>query len=188
MAEPTKCPDCTFPGPFHAPECYERQLAASQAALAKAEKAMRALESLTPGGSEYFEDPQRCVVYVRDAERAAMDCAKRSVIRAKQAEAQVARLQLALDATGHHPVEVHHGSCKGNAPALVCLGCEHAKFDDDFAEHERMRAALVFYADPGNWMPNILVGGPVTQDARSAVDLDGGRMAAAAAAEEVPDA
>jgi hypothetical protein len=29
-------------------------------------KAMRALESLTPGGSEFVNEPERCVAFVRD--------------------------------------------------------------------------------------------------------------------------
>ena len=33
----------------------------------RADKIMRALESLTPSGSEYVNDPERCVQFVRDA-------------------------------------------------------------------------------------------------------------------------
>ena len=39
---------------------------AAAALRAKAETAQLALESLTPGGSEYVGDPQRCVAYVRE--------------------------------------------------------------------------------------------------------------------------
>ena len=56
---------------------------------AKYEEAMRALESLTPGGSEYVGDPKRCVYFVKEAQamqhRVILAWAK----RAKEAEAKL---------------------------------------------------------------------------------------------------
>jgi hypothetical protein len=53
------------------------------------------------------------------------------------------RAEAALAATGYHPVEIHDGNCNGNAPSLVCLGCEQAKFErwnnEAEAKVERLR-------------------------------------------------
>lgn len=40
--------------------------------------AMRLLESLTPGGSEYYENPQRCAAWVQER----LDSAQRLTVRA----------------------------------------------------------------------------------------------------------
>lgn len=43
-------------------------------------KAMRALESLTPGGSEYVNDVERCVAFVRGSRESLM----RVLVKTKQ--------------------------------------------------------------------------------------------------------
>jgi hypothetical protein len=54
----------------------------------KTAKIMLMLESLTPGGSEYYNDPERCVAYVRDAIHRAL---KQAVETKKQEKAAVAQ-------------------------------------------------------------------------------------------------
>lgn len=46
-------------------KCHPREL-----------KAMRALESCTPGGSEFVNEVERCVSHIRDHERSALHFAK----------------------------------------------------------------------------------------------------------------
>ncbi len=41
-------------------------------------KAMKALESLTPGGSEFVNDVERCVAIIRDTQRSIIRFAKRN--------------------------------------------------------------------------------------------------------------
>jgi hypothetical protein len=41
-------------------------------------KAMRALESLTPSGSEFVNDIERCVAFVRDREKSLLNFAKKN--------------------------------------------------------------------------------------------------------------
>ncbi len=60
---------------------------------------------------------------------------KRLTARAENAEA-------ALMAANHHPVEIHDGNCKGNAPALVCLGCCQAQQERWFDEANKAEATL----------------------------------------------
>jgi hypothetical protein len=40
---------------------------------------------------------------------------------------QAARARIADLEGDRHPVEIHDGNCKGDMPAMVCLGCEQAK-------------------------------------------------------------
>lgn len=52
---------------------------------------MKAFESLTPGGSEFHNDPDKCIQFARDR--------MNGVKRIKDLEVELARLQVALDAT-----------------------------------------------------------------------------------------
>lgn len=45
---------------------------------------MRLLESLTPGGSEYYEEPETCAERIRDHQRSI----KRQMVKRKEAERQ----------------------------------------------------------------------------------------------------
>lgn len=54
------------------------------ALAAKLDKAHRALMSLTPGGSEFHEDPDRCVQFVKDT-RNSMDRIAKDAIYARRA-------------------------------------------------------------------------------------------------------
>lgn len=47
-------------------EIWQRTLATLDAEQQRAEKWSLALQSLTPGGSEYVDDPERCVAFVRE--------------------------------------------------------------------------------------------------------------------------
>lgn len=64
---------------------------------------MRILENLTPGGSEYFNDPERCAKWIEDrlsnAQRITVEAVKdrnAALARAEQAEAREAVLREAL--------------------------------------------------------------------------------------------
>lgn len=56
------------------------------------ERAMRALESLTPGGSEYFNDPDRCVAFVKQARDVLFEAMKNAIRRRKALEARCEQL------------------------------------------------------------------------------------------------
>lgn len=51
---------------------YDKAVSDSDIVLRKYKEAMRALELLTPGGSEYVGDIDRCVAHVRDARESMM--------------------------------------------------------------------------------------------------------------------
>jgi hypothetical protein len=57
----------------------------------RAEALDRALQSLTPGGSEFVHDPERCVAFVRQARAGEMEALKAAVRRAQTAEAAAAK-------------------------------------------------------------------------------------------------
>jgi hypothetical protein len=50
---------------YYAPDDVKRLLSHIEALGAERDKAMRALESLTPGGSEYVNDVERCVETIK---------------------------------------------------------------------------------------------------------------------------
>ena len=50
----------------------------------KADEAMRGLESLTPGGSEFVGDVATCVRYVKDARTYQLDQTKRFVLKNRE--------------------------------------------------------------------------------------------------------
>ncbi len=56
-------------------------------------KAMKALESLTPSGSEFVNDVERCVAHIRDTQRSIVHFAK----RAKSAREALTNIQLLLE-------------------------------------------------------------------------------------------
>jgi ABC-type transporter Mla subunit MlaD len=65
----------------------ERLRAENAKLQAERDSIMRALESLTPLGSEYYNDPARCVGYVQDSKRMTVQFAKeRNELRAANAE------------------------------------------------------------------------------------------------------
>lgn len=70
--------------------------------LAEAEKkrgaAMQALESLTPGGSEYVGDPERCVAHVRDHQTHLTDLLKKTILDKRELKAENERLRGIVDA------------------------------------------------------------------------------------------
>lgn len=72
-------------------------LAAAEARSEAAERAMRLLEGLTPGGSEYFNNPQRCATWVEDRLRNAQRMTVDAVARRKDAEQDNARLRAELE-------------------------------------------------------------------------------------------
>ncbi len=60
----------------------------------KADKFDLALQSLTPCGSEFAHDPERCVEYVKEVRNHQQELIKKFVRRAKEAEEQVEKLIL----------------------------------------------------------------------------------------------
>lgn len=62
---------------------------------------MRALESLTPSGSEFVGDIERCVAYVKHRQTMQHRIIVRSVIARRRADAEVERLKLALANIGN---------------------------------------------------------------------------------------
>lgn len=74
--------------------CYEAEMAADLRAVveeAVGEKVARydlALQSLTPGGSEYVGDPERCVQFVKDTRQMQHETIVKAVKERKAAEAE----------------------------------------------------------------------------------------------------
>jgi hypothetical protein len=68
----------------------KKELEAAEAGKREAEQETEryrlALESLTPGGSEFVRDPERCVAYVRDVFLSNMDSIRRFKLRSDEAE------------------------------------------------------------------------------------------------------
>lgn len=90
--------------------------------------AMRALERLTPGGSEYVDDIPRCVEHVREARRSMMD----AMVKIKKQAAPVSTLHKSynLSASGS---TAGHWVCQCGAD----LGdCPIDEIDDVFAAHK----------------------------------------------------
>jgi DNA repair exonuclease SbcCD ATPase subunit len=80
-------------------EAVDRALAAetrAEKAERERDEARRAIESCTPGGSEYHNDPITCAIDIRKFRDAQHEMVKRSIARAKEAEARVAELEAAL--------------------------------------------------------------------------------------------
>lgn len=62
---------------------------------------MRALESLTPSGSEFVGEVERCVDYIKHRQTMQHRMIIRSVLARRKAEAEVERLKLALASIGN---------------------------------------------------------------------------------------
>lgn len=62
------------------------------------ERAMRLLESLTPNGSEFVDDPERCAEHIRDERTRQWELVKNKVKRVKELEDLVNSAQRAADA------------------------------------------------------------------------------------------
>jgi hypothetical protein len=60
-------------------------------------EAMRALESLTPSGSEFVNDIKRCVKFVRWSQSSRMAHIIKMTLRVRELEMQVSSLQRELD-------------------------------------------------------------------------------------------
>ena len=77
---------------------YKEHITTLESSLSRAEVGMRALESLTPVGSEYVGDVERCVAFVREAGHQQ----HRAIVKFKgerdRAEATVGRMREALGA------------------------------------------------------------------------------------------
>lgn len=56
-------------------------------------KLMRELESLTPSGSEFVNDPEACVAYVKKARRSLHEIVKKAIIEKNELSAKVAQLE-----------------------------------------------------------------------------------------------
>src|ERR1017187_3742365 len=70
------------------------RIAASHVAVSKALKnTQRLLEGLTPGGSEFFNDPERCAAFVRERLAGPFGTVKQKL---EQAEARIEQLETAL--------------------------------------------------------------------------------------------
>lgn len=69
---------------------YAREL------LRRVEELDLALQSLTPGGSEFVHDSIRCVAYVQDVIKTQLEQIKRFALRSKEVEKRVEELEDAL--------------------------------------------------------------------------------------------
>lgn len=82
------------PCPTTIAQNLEARCAELAAALTKAEaertRVDRLLQSMTPGGSEFHNDPHRCVEYVTERRKTNLEMAKRCLQRAMAAEKQLA--------------------------------------------------------------------------------------------------
>lgn len=97
------------------------------------DRLLRMLESLTPGGSEYHNDPERCVEYMR----ARLKGAVQQALRRKAAEAECDALREALRWLLH----LHHGISKGGVDQET--GARYPVTDAEWHDAlEAARAAL----------------------------------------------
>jgi len=71
-------------------ESVHEELSALKAEVAKQDLLF---QSLTPGGSEYVGDPERCVAYAKDVIRSRYECIVTLAKRAKKAEAEIRRFE-----------------------------------------------------------------------------------------------
>jgi len=73
--------DITFTGPLYTQfHMVTAQRAACIKGMEVNQKAQRLLESLTPGGSEFVDDPERCVEFVKEQ----LSAAKQAVLVSKK--------------------------------------------------------------------------------------------------------
>ncbi len=80
------------------PECIQCRIE-QQRKAALGEKAMRTLESLTPSGSEFVNDPERCAAWVKEVHAAQLTAIRRFKLQTEAKAALVEEfLQLATDA------------------------------------------------------------------------------------------
>lgn len=97
--------------------------AALRAALAAAERerdeARRAIESCTPGGSEFVNDPKACAAFITGARDRAHEMVKRGVVRAKAAESRAERLAEAMRELLAAFVCLHNAASTGDAEQWV---------------------------------------------------------------------
>lgn len=100
------CPACSTPVKHNLREC----------------PAMRALESLTPGGSEYIDDIKRCTDTVRDTMHRRMDALKEWRKNQNEKNAKIKVVLQALLINQHHHIESCGGRYICNDPS-VCLRC-----------------------------------------------------------------
>jgi hypothetical protein len=69
---------------------WDAALPAAKAELAQLSEAMRALESLTPSGSEFVGDVNACVAYVHKKISTLQNIAKNAALRANEGRAELA--------------------------------------------------------------------------------------------------
>ena len=71
----------------------KQAIARAEAAEAERNKLMRMLERLTPGGSEFHDDPERCVEWIQSS----IHLSAKHIIERKRAEAEAEGLREALE-------------------------------------------------------------------------------------------
>lgn len=81
-------------------DLLDASLARAEAAEASRTELMRLLESLTPGGSEFHNDPKTCAEWIQSRG----DFAKQQIIKRREAEAENARLREVLAWNDCHKV------------------------------------------------------------------------------------
>jgi cell shape-determining protein MreC len=113
---------------------------------AESAQRMRALESLTPTGSEFVNDVEACVNYARTARTNLSELLKKAIKRAKGAEAENARLREALD--------------------KIIADAQETRVSELEAENARLREALGQIANPPEPSP---FGGPEFYDKGQAI-------------------
>lgn len=84
-----------------------------------------ALEGLTPSGSEFVNEPERCSAHVRERLDSQHNIAKQAILRAQHAEACVAHLVNALDSAS-----VKFAAMKASSTELL-KAVENQKGDKD---------------------------------------------------------
>lgn len=86
------------------------------------DKCRLALESLTPGGSEYFRDPERCVAVIRETRESQRKLLVEAVCRAKELRSTINNIIEAIHGgsiktvlwqgeCGHHWIRAEHDGC-----------------------------------------------------------------------------
>jgi len=65
--------------------------------LAEIERLNRLLESLTPGGSEFHDNPEYCVEWAKSRLESNWRIAKKAIIRSRELEGEVKRLRECIE-------------------------------------------------------------------------------------------
>src|SRR3990167_10314390 len=69
--------------------------------LAEIKRLNRLLESLTPGGSEFHDNPEYCVEWAKSWRESNWKIAKKAIIRSRELEGEVKRLRNLVEIATH---------------------------------------------------------------------------------------